>query len=276
MSGQAAPTGQRGHQTEFSDAAIQVCLTMKVLFGMALGQTTGFVESLLRLAGLDWKVPDLSTLCRRQKTLSISIPYHGGTGPLHLLIDATGMKAEGEGEWNARKHGGSKKRPWRKLQLEMNEETPEFRAVSVTTSKVGGAPMLHDLMEQIPPEQEIATITADGAYDTRRCHNVIAARGAAAIIPPRRNAQLWKPTTAGAIARTEAVRACKYLDRALWRKLTGYHRRSRAETKMNSVKLLGQGLMARDFDRQVTELQVRIAVLNRYTALGIPVTQPIG
>lgn len=96
------------------------------------------------------------------------------------------------------------------------------------------------------------------------------------IIPPRKNAQLWKPTTAGAIARNEAVRACKYLGRALWRKLTGYHRRSRAETKMNCVKLLGQGLMARDFDRQVAELQVRIAVLNRYTALGIPITEPVG
>ncbi len=66
---------------------------MKVLFGMPLRQTTGFVESLLRLAGLDWKVPDFSTLCRRQKTLSIAIPYRGGTGPLHLLIDATGIKA---------------------------------------------------------------------------------------------------------------------------------------------------------------------------------------
>ena len=118
-------------------------------------------------------------------------------------------------------------------------------------------------------------ITADGAYDTRRCHNVIAARGAAAVIPPRKNAQLWKPTTAGAIARNEAVRACKYLGRALWRKLTGYHRRSRAETKMNCVKLLGQSLMARDFDRQVAELQVRIAVLNRYTALGMPITEPV-
>jgi len=149
--------------------------------------------------------------------------------------------------------------------------------------------MLPDLLEQIPPNQEIATVTADGAYDTRRCHNVIAAPGAAAIIPPRKNAQLWKPTTAGAIARNEAVRACKYLGRALWRKLTGYHLRSRAETKMNCVKLLGQGLlsadyfaiacrqcMARDFDRQVAELQVRIAVLNRYTALGIPVTEPVG
>ena len=234
---------------------------------MPLRQTTGFVESLLRLAGLDWKVPDFSTLCRRQKTLNVSIPYRGGSGPLHLLIDATGIKAEGEGEWNARKHGGSKKRLWRKLHLGMDEETLEIRAVGVTTSNVGDAPMLPDLLEQIPPDQDIATVTADGAYDTRRCHNVIAARGAAAIIPPRKNAQLWKPTTAGAIARNEAVRACKYLGRALWRKLTGYHRRSRAETKMNCVKLLGQGLMARDFDRQVAELQVRIAVLNRYTAL---------
>ena len=236
---------------------------MKVLFGMPLRQTTGFVESLLRLAGLDWKVPDFSTLCRRQKTLNVAIPYRGGSGPLRLLIDGTGIKAEGEGEWNTRKHGGPKKGLWRKLHLGINEETFEIRAVCVTTSNVGDALMLPDLLEQIPPDQAIATVTADGAYDTRRCHNVIAARGAAAIIPPHKNAQLWKPTTAGAIARNEAVRAGKYLGRALWRKLTGYHRRSRAETKTHCVKLLGQGVMARDFDRQVAELQVRIAVLNR-------------
>lgn len=136
--------------------------------------------------------------------------------------------------------------------------------------------MLPNLPEQIPPDQEIATVTADGAYDTRKCHDVIAARGAAAIIPPRKNARHWKPDTAGAVTRNEALRACKYLGRALWRRLTGYHRRSRAETKMTCVKLLGQGLMARDFDRQVAELQVRIAALNRYTALGIPVTEPVG
>ncbi|MEQ5871818.1 IS5 family transposase [Sagittula sp. NFXS13] len=289
MAWHAAPTGKRGRQPEFSDAAIQICLTMKVLFGMPLRQATGFVESLLRLTELDWKVPDFSTLCRRQKTLNVAIPYRGGTGPLHLLIEATGVKAEGEGEWNARKHGGPKKRLWRKLHLGMDEETLEIRAVGVTTSNVGDAPMLPDLLDQIPTDQEIATVTADGAYDSRRCHNVIAARGAPAVIPPRKNAQLWKPTTAGAIARNGAVRACKYLGRALWRKLTGYHRRSRAETKMNCVKLLGQGLlsadcfaiacrqcMARDFDRQVAELQIRIAVLNRYTTLGIPVTEPVG
>ena len=158
----------------------------------------------------------------------------------------------------------------------MDEETLEIRAVGVTTSNVSDAPMLPDLLEQILPDQKIATVTADGAYDPRRCHNVIAARGGAALIPPRKNAHLWQLTTAGAIARNEAVRACTYLARALWRQLTGYHRRSRAEAKMNCVKLLGQGLMARDFYRQVAELQVRITVLNRYTALGIPGTEPGG
>ena len=85
ISWHAPRTGKRGRQPEFSDAAIQVCLTMKVLFGMPLRQTTGFVESLLRLAGLDWKVPDFSTLCRRQKTLNVAIPYRGGSGPQYRL-----------------------------------------------------------------------------------------------------------------------------------------------------------------------------------------------
>ncbi|SMX38987.1 Transposase DDE domain protein [Pelagimonas varians] len=119
-------------------------------------------------------------------------------------------------------------------------------------------------------------MTADGAYDTRKCHDAIAARGAHAVIPPRRNAKPWKPTSAGAIARNEAVNASRYLGRALWRQWSGYHRRSRVETKMHCVKLMGQSLMARDFERQVAEVQIRIAVLNRYTALGIPVTEPVG
>ena len=96
------PSGKRGRQQQFSDAAIQTCLTLKVLFGMPLRQTTGFVQSLLRMVGLDWAAPDFRTLCRRQQTLNVSLPYHGSTGPLNLLIDSTGIKAEGEGEWNAR------------------------------------------------------------------------------------------------------------------------------------------------------------------------------
>jgi hypothetical protein len=137
--------------------------------------------------------------CRRQKTLNVSLPYRGGTGRLNLLIDSTGIKAEGESEWTAH-----------------------------------------------------------------------------AVIPLRKNAKPWKPTSAGAIARNEAVNASRHLGHTIWQRWSGYHRRSRVETKMHCVKLLGQSLMARDFDRQVAEIQIRGAVLNRYTALGIPVTEVAG
>ena len=136
--------------------------------------------------------------------------------------------------------------------------------------------VLPDLLGQIPAGEEIGSVTADGAYDTRKCHDAIAERGAHAIIPPRKNAKPWKAITAGAMARNEALRAARYLGRAIWRNWSGYHRRSRVETKMHCMKLLGQRLMARDFDRQVAEVQVRIAVMNGYTALGIPVTEAVG
>ena len=270
------PSGKRGRQQQFSDAATQTCLTLKVLFGMPLHQTTGFVQSLLRLVGLDWATPDFSTLCRRQQTLNVSLPYRGSTGPLNLLIDSTGIKAEGEGEWNARKHAGSKRRVWRKIHIGIDEETLEVRAVEVTGSNIGDAPMLPELLNQIPSDQDIGSVTADGAYDTRKCHEAIAARDVHAVVPPRKNAKPWKPTSTGEIARNDAVNAQRYLGRTRWRRWSGSHRRSRVETKMHCIKLLGQSLMARDFERLVAEIQIRIAVLNRYTALGIPVTEPVG
>jgi hypothetical protein len=140
-------------------------------------------------------------------------------------VDSTGIKVEGEGEWHTRKHGGSKRRVWRKIHLGIDEETLEIRGVEVTSSNVGDAPMLPDLLVQIPAEEEIATVTADGAYDTRACHDAIAARDAAAFghsfgpvavmpsLPPRRNARLWKPDTAGARTRNEILRASKHLGR---------------------------------------------------------------
>lgn len=131
-------------------------------------------------------------------------------------------------------------------------------------------------LTQIPDDRDIGSVTADGAYDTRKCHDAIAARGAHAVIPPRRTAKPWKPTSAGAIARNETVNASRYLGRALWLQWSGYHRRSRVETKMHCVKLLGQRLAARDFDRQVAEVQIRVAVLDGFTALGIPVTEAVG
>ena len=228
------------------------------------------------MIGLDWSVPDFSTLSRRQKFLKVNIPYRGSPGPLHLLINSTGIKVEGEGEWNARKHGGSKRRVWRKLHIGIDEQTLEIRTAEFTSNEVGDAPMLPELLNQIPADQEIGSVTADGAYDTRKCHHAIAERGAHAVIPPRKNAKPWKPDTPGAMARNEALRASRHLGRTIWRRWSGYHRRSRAETKMHCVKLLGQRLSARDFDRQVAEFQSRVAVLNGFTALGTPITEVAG
>ena len=126
------------------------------------------------------------------------------------------------------------------------------------------------------PAETVHRTVSKPPVTTRKCRDAIAARNAHAVIPPHKNAKPWKPTSDGAIARNEAVNASRYLGRAIWRRWSGYHRRSRVESKMNCIKLLGQSLMARDFDRQVAELQVRIVGLNRFTALGIPITQAAG
>ena len=272
----AEPSGKRGRPATFTDAAIQACLTLKALFGLPLRQTTGLVASLLKLAGLDWPVPDFSTLSRRQKGLNVAIPYRPSTGALHLLIDSTGIKAEGEGEWFAKKHGPSKPRQWRKVHLGIDADTLEIRAIEITGSRVGDAPMLPELLNQIPDDQPIGKVSADGAYDTRGCHAAIAARDACAVIPARKNARPWLENTPGAQARNEILRTTRRLGRMIWRRWSGYHRRSLVETKMRCFKLLGERVMARDFDRQVAELQIRAAILNRFTALGTPQTQRVG
>ena len=158
-----------------------------------------------------------------------------------------GDQGPGIGEWHARKHGGAKRRAWRKAHLGIDEATLEVRAVEITDSTVGVAPMLPGLLSQIPGDGPIGSVTADGAYDGRACRDAIALRGAEAIIPPRRNAEPWKKGSPGAAARNEALRAIKRLGRTLWRKWSDYHRRSRVET-MNCMKLLGhKGAVARSF-----------------------------
>ncbi|WP_323769834.1 Hint domain-containing protein, partial [Antarctobacter sp.] len=145
-----------------------------------------------------------------------------------------------------------------------------------TESFYPGQVALRMMPDQIPPEQTIGSVTADGAYDTGKCHDTIAARRALAVIRPSRNAKPLKPTSAGAVARNEADNASRYLGRAIWRRWSGYHRRSRVESKMSCIRLLGQSLMARDVDRKVAEIQLCVAVHNRTTALGIPVAVPVG
>lgn len=268
----APATGKRGRQPTFSDAAIQFCLSIKCLFGLALRQSLGMVESLLRLAGLVWKVPDFSTVCRRQKSLSVKLPYRPSTTALELLVDSTGITFLGEGEWKRKKHGAEYRRQWRKVHLGIDARTLEIRAIEITDNGTGDAPMLPELLSQIPADEAICSVSGDGAYDTKACHAAIARRNAQAIIPPRKNAKAWKSTQGGAASRNEALWACLRFGRRIWKKWSGYHRRSLVETKMNCFKRLGERVMARTFERQVTELHVRVALLNRFSQLGRPVT----
>ena len=130
-----------GRPQTFSDAAIQFCFSLKVLFGLALRQTIGMVASLLRMVGLeDWPVPDTSTLCRREKTVGIQIPFRREGGPLHLLVDSTGVKMRGDGEWQVRRHGASRRRQWRKVHRAMDAATGDIRAVEFTRSREGDIP----------------------------------------------------------------------------------------------------------------------------------------
>jgi len=189
----------------FSDAAVQFCLTIKLLFKLPLRQTTGMVASLLKMANLGWTVPDYSTLCRRQKTLAVQIPYRRADGPLNLRVDSTGIKFLGGGEWQARKHGVQDRRQWRKVHLAMDTATSGIRAVEFTPSSDGDSPVLPDLLAQIPEGEDIGTVTADGAYDTRRCHIAIIARQATPIIPIRKNGRLWNEDCPAATARNVCV-----------------------------------------------------------------------
>jgi hypothetical protein len=269
----APKRGRPGRPETFSDAAIQFCLSIKVLFGLALRQTIGMVTSLLKMAGLeDWPVPDFSTLCRRKKTVAIQIPYRGAGGTLNLLVDSTGVKVLGDGEWQARKHGPSRRRQWRKVHLAMDAATGDIRAVEFTSSHQGDSPVLPDLLAQIPADQAIGTVTADGAYDTRTCHAAIAERGGTAVIPIRKNGRPWKEDGPAARGRNENLRASRRFGRAIWRTWSGYRRRRLIEAKMRCLNLLGERLTARTPDRQTAELQIRAALLNRFTALGTPET----
>ena len=268
-------TGKRGRPPVFSDAAIQCALTLKVLFQLPLRAAQGLVGSLLRLARLDWPVPHYSTLSRRREALAVTIPYRPRGGPLHLVVDSTGLKVPGEGEWKVRRHGAGRRRVWRKVHLAVDVDSHEVRAVGMTDHRHGDGEVLPELLAQVPEEEQIASVGGDGAYDTRSVYEASAARGAAVLVVPRRNGKPWKTPTAGAGERNEALRAVRHLGRRVWKRWSGYHRRSLSETAISRLKRLGERLSARDPARQVAEVQVRCAILNTYNRLGMPYTVAI-
>ena len=269
----AQPKGKHGRNQTYSDTAIQCCLMIKSLFHLSLRMVTGFVQSLIHLCRLDWTAPDYSTICRRQKHIDIAINYQKSSNGLQLLVDSTGLKFLGEGEWKRKKHQPEYRRQWRKLLIGIDAETLQIRAIQLTTNNVSDSQVLGDLLDQIPQDEQIDSVYTDGAYDTKQCRQVIADRQAHAVIPPRKNAKPWKDTKTSSLERNELLRTVKRLGRTIWKNWSGYHRRSLIETKMHCIKLLGDKLRARNFQSQVNEIHARVAVLNKFTDLGRPHTQ---
>lgn len=180
-------TGRRGASDTYTDLAIETMAAVQAVFSLPGRQTQGFLESIFELMKLDLSVPDHSTLSRRRTGLTIELPIENPDKARHLVVDSTGVKVYGEGEWKVRQHGWSKRRTWVKLHLCADESTLEIISACVTTNDVADGEMLPDLLAGFPGE--ITQVSGDGAYDQRTCYKAIQARKAKAVIPPRKRRQ---------------------------------------------------------------------------------------
>ena len=263
---------QRGSQFDYSDQAILIMLTMKEVFHFTNRQTEGFMRSLFALMKRNLPVPDHSTLSKRGKDLKVNLPKKSGQR-LNIVMDSTGLKIYGEGEWKVRQHGVSKRRTWRKLHIGANPEDGEIQAVILTENSVSDGDVVKTLLQQI--EQEIAQFAADGAYDKRKVYDSLNAHSPEVdiLIPPRKNARIWKHgnTKTQRLKRDENLRSIRKHGRQEWKKQSGYHVRSLAETAMFRLKtIFGDGLSARLIETQTTQALIRCTALNRMTHLGMP------
>jgi IS5 family transposase len=266
-----ARTGKRGKPADYTDTAILCMATLEEVYGLALRATEGLTRSIIKLLGVELSVPCYTTLCRRRRSLEVALPRRKKSEPLHMVVDSTGIKVYGEGEWKVRQHGWSRRRTWRKLHLGVDEASGEFVAAVVSTNSFKDSQILPDLLEQV--EDEISQVTADGAYDSRNCYDAIRHREARACIPPQKRAKIWQHgnTKAERHIRDENLREIRRKGRAAWKRESNYHRRSLAETAVFRVKMIfGERVSARSFDGQTAQLLVRCAALNRMTHLGMP------
>ncbi len=168
------PRTTPGGQPHYSTLAITTALTMRTVFGLALRQTEGLIGSVIALLGLALAVPDHSTLSRRSKTLEVPPHRRLGAGPLHLLVDSTGLKLSGAGEWLVEKHGTSRRRSWRKLHIGIDGESGEIVAIELTKKESDDAARTAALLDQLT--DPLASFTADGAYDQDRVYETVAER----------------------------------------------------------------------------------------------------
>jgi IS5 family transposase len=262
---------RRGHPRTYTDTAILTMATLQEIYHLGLRQTQGLLESIGAVLHLAVAIPDYSTLSRRHATLEVVVPRTRRKEALHVVVDSTGVKVFGEGEWKVRQHGYTRRRTWRKVHVGVDEASGEVVAAVVTPNSSHDSQVLPDLLKQV--DDDLRQVSGDGAYDRRGCYDAIRQRGARAAIPPQHNAKIWQHgnTKAERLARDENLRRIRQIGRAAWKRECGYHRRSLAETTMFRLKtLFGDRVSARSFAGQAAQVLVRCATLNRLTQLGMP------
>ena len=273
-------TGQRGRPRAYADVAIETGHLLRLAFGRPWRQTEGLLRSITALLGLDVGVPDHTTFSRRSPGLALaaSLAHAQASGPVHVVIDATGLKVYGAGEWLVEKHGERGIRTWRKLHLAVDASTGEILAAELTTNEEGDASQVGALLGQVPGQ--IASVTADGAYDGEPTYQAVAERQpdppVTVVIPPRSTAV--PSTSAGTrpSQRDQHIQMIQAKGRMGWQKAVNYGRRSHAETAMFRYKaIIGSSLRARTLPAQKTEAKVACSVLNRMTKLGMPASQRV-
>jgi hypothetical protein len=271
IAGWHAPvTGKRGGQPVYSDLAIETGLALRLVLRLGLRQIEGTLGSIAQLLGVDIGIPDHTTFSRRGDGLTLlTKPIERGE-PLHLLIDSTGLKMYGEGEWLEEKHGKRSRRHWRKLHIAMDANTHEIVASELTRDDIGDLTAVPDLLDQI--DGSVASVTGDGAYDADVVYDEISHRHPEAdvIIPPRSTAVI---SDGGTTRRDEHLRTIEKNGRIGWQRRSGYCRRSLVETAMFRYKtIIGRRLHARTLSNQKTEARIGCRVLNRMTSLGMPIS----
>jgi len=260
-----------GGQATYSDSAIQICLMLRTAFKLALRQGEGLMTSIFELLGCDLAVPDHTTVSRRAIKLPSIARAALPDGPLHVVIDSTGLKVYGAGQWLADKHGRRAPRQYRKLHLAVAVDSGQIVAVTLTGQDVDDPSQVAPLLEQIPGE--IERITADGAYDGEPTYATIATRGPdiEVVIPPRASSTAPPDLAMDASRRDVHVHTVEALGRLGWQEVTGYGRRALVETTMGRYKaLIGNRLRARNEAGPRTEAEVGAVVLNRMLAAGRP------
>lgn len=263
---------QRGGQFDYSEQAIFIMQTVKNVFHLPNRAAEGFVNSIFSMLNILLSVPDHTTLSRRGKDMKIMLPKKAREH-LDIVMDSTGLKIYGEGEWKVRIHGKSKNRTWRKLHVSVDPQSGEIQAAALTANSISDDQMVEPLLEEI--QQPIRRFAADGSYDKRKVYDSLNkyAPEAKVLIPPRKDARIWQHgnTKAERFMRDENLRSIRKTGRKTWKQSSGYHIRSLAETTMFRLKVIfGDHLSARLIETQKTQALIRCAALNRMTHLGMP------